>query len=256
MFAAQRIEIIKDFLIKNKTADISTLTSILNVSDVTVRKDLDKLEKEKFLMKIHGGAVLCETDDQETANRIEISNHTAKLKIAELALTLIEEEDSIFIGPGSTCYIFSQNLKKIRSLSVVTNNIAVSNEIMTSIKRTYLLGGELKDTNGTPYTSDASSFENLNKLFVNKAFISIDGLDLHAGLTCDTLNKANLISSISGISKTLIVLADNEKFDRIGMYQAAPLERVSCVVTNRCDLDNYKTAFFERNIKLLTTFDI
>ena len=256
MFAAQRIEIIKDFLIKNKTVDISTLTSILNVSDVTVRKDLDKLEKENFLMKIHGGAVLCEDNNQETSNRISISNHTAKSKIAELALTLVEEDDSIFIGPGSTCYIFSQNLKRLKDISVVTNNIAVSNELMSSIKRTYLLGGELKDINGTPYTSDASAMESLNKIFVNKAFISIDGIDLKAGLTCDTLNKANLINSISNISKTVVILADNMKFDRVGMYQAAPLERVSCVVTNRCDIDSYKTAFFEMNIKLLTAFDI
>ncbi|MBI9105921.1 MAG: DeoR/GlpR transcriptional regulator [Spirochaetales bacterium] len=256
MFAAQRIEIIKDFLIKNKTADISTLTSILNVSDVTVRKDLDKLEKDKFLLKIHGGAVLCETETTETISRINISNHTAKSKIAELALTLIEEDDSIFIGPGSTCFLLSQNIKRLKGISVVTNNVAVSNEVMGSIKRTYLLGGELKDINGIPYTSDAASLESLSKIFVNKAFISIDGIDLKAGITCNTLNKANLINFISNISKTLIVLADNEKFDHIGMYQAASLESISCVVTNRCDLDEYKRTFFEKNIKLLTTFDI
>lgn len=256
MFAAQRIELIKDFLIKNKTVDISTLASILNVSNVTVRKDLDKLEQDKFLLKIHGGAVLCETDTIETSSRLSISNHTAKSKIAELALTLIEEDDSIFIGPGSTCHLLSQNIKRLKSLSVVTNNLAVSNEVMSSIKRTYLLGGEIQDINGTPYTSDESSLEKLNKIFVNKAFISIDGIDLQAGLTCDSLGKANLIDAVSNISKTIVVLVDNEKFDHIGMYQAASLDKISCVVTNRCDIDEYKSIFFERDIKLLTTFDI
>jgi len=256
MFAAQRIELIKDFLIKNKTVDISTLSSILNVSNVTVRKDLDKLEQENFLFKIHGGAVLSETDTTENTNRLNIPNHTAKSKIAELALTLLDEDDSIFIGPGTTCFLLSKSIKRLKNLSVVTNNVAVSNEVMGSIKRTYLLGGELIDVNSTPYTSDASSLECLNKIFVNKAFISIDGIDLQAGLTCDTLNKANLISSISNISRTLIVLADNDKFNRIGMYQAASLDKISCVVTNKCDFDEYKSTFFEKNIKLLTTFDI
>lgn len=256
MFAAQRMELIKDILIKNKTVDVSTLISILNVSDVTVRKDLDKLEKEGFLYKTHGGAILCETKSSETSERLIIRNHTAKTKIVELAMTLIDDNDSIFIGHGSTCYLLSQHIKKMKNVSVVTNNIAASNEIMDSIRNTYLLGGEIDDVDGIPYTTGPNSLNDLNNIFVNKAFISVGGIDLMAGLTCDNLNKKNILKSVTSISKNIIVLADNEKFGRIGMYHIAPLDIISCLITNHCDNNEYKTAMFQKNIKFLTAFEI
>lgn len=255
MFAAQRHEVIKELLIKNKTIDIASLASILDVSDVTVRKDLDKLEMEGFLSKTHGGAVLLEKDEVDPP-KISIERYTEKSKIAQLAATMLGDTGSIFVGQGTTCYTMSPHIKNRPMLSVVTNNFGVASEIMGSLKNIYFIGGELSDIGGIPFTSGARSFEYLEGIFVHTAFISVTGVDLMAGLTCDNIHEANVLKEIMKISKTVVVLADHTKFNHIGIYNIAPLSSVSCVVTDRCSDEEYRVALYKKNIKLLTVFDI
>lgn len=254
MFAAQRIAKIKSILLDQKSTNIAALCSVLDVSDVTVRKDLDKLENEGFLIKTHGGAVL--VDNQPKTQNILIEKQLLKDKIAELALTLIEEGDTIFLGPGSTCFLFSQHLKKFRNIIVITNNINALHELSTHIRSVFLIGGELNNLNGMLYSAGQTAISYLDGLFVSKAFFSVDGIDLEAGLTINERSQMELLQKLPSVTKQVIILADQTKFDKIGLYQIFKNDFPSCIITNEKISGDYKRFFFENNVKMLTTYDI
>lgn len=256
MFAAQRIKIIKEFLIKNKSVDVATLTNLLNVSDVTVRKDLDILEKEHFLIKNHGGAVIVDSDGQEVKNDLTIDRSLEKEQIANLAGTLVEDGDSIFLGYGSTCYMFSKVLKEKKNITVVTTNVNALNELVPNVSQAILVGGKVNYKDGMIFTSGDLTSENLKGIFVNKSFMSVDAVDLMAGFTVNDVSNLSVLKLIPTISKQVIFLVDHSKFDKIGFYQIAPIGLPNCIVSNDKLNDKYKHFFYDKDIKVMTAFDL
>ena len=256
MFAAQRIKVIKEIMIKNKSVDIATLTNILDVSDVTVRKDLEALEKENFLIKNHGGAVLVDYDEPETKKDFIIEYLSEKERIANLASTLVEDGDTIFLGSGSTCYIFAKSIKEKKNLTVVTTNVNALNELLPNISKTILIGGEVALKNGMMYSTGELTAEHLKGIFVSKSFMSVDAIDLMAGFTVNDVSNLPVLKLIPKLSKQVIFLADDSKFDKIGFYQIAPIGLPNCIVSNDKLNDKYKQFFYEQNIKVMTAFDL
>ncbi|MHB8063922.1 MAG: DeoR/GlpR family DNA-binding transcription regulator [Ruminiclostridium sp.] len=256
MFAAQRIKVIKEIMIKNKSVDIATLTNILNVSDVTVRKDLDTLEKENFLVKNHGGAVIVDSDEKVLTKDFTIENYLEKEQIANLAYTLVEDGDTIFLGHGSTCYIFAKSLKEKKNITVVTTNVNALNELLPNVSKTILIGGEVSYNNGMMFSTGELTVENLKGIFVNKCFMSVDAVDLMTGFTVNDVSNLSVLKLMPKLSKQLIFLADHSKFDKIGFYQIAPINLPNCIISNDRLNDKYKQFFYEKNIKVLTAFDL
>jgi DeoR family transcriptional regulator, fructose operon transcriptional repressor len=260
LFAAQRVKIIKDFLLKNESVDITTLTNMLDVSDVTARKDLEKLEKEGFLIRNHGGAIITKAQKKQTnsvsLSELTIRNYAEKEQISELAYTLIDDGDIIFLGPGTTCYLFAKKLKSKKNITVVTNNINAIQELYPYVSKIIIIGGEVLQDSGTLFSAGQSTDENLKGIYVNKSFLSIEGVDLMAGFTVNYLSLSSILKQILSISKHTIFLADHTKFDKIGYYQISPIDSPECIVTNERLGDTYKQYFYEKNIKVLTTFDL
>lgn len=255
LFAAQRIKIIMETMQKYKSVDVATLSELLSVSDVTVRKDLDKLEKEGFLIKNHGGAVIVDKQIEGEEQKLVIENPTEKELIAKLAYTLIEDGDSIFLGAGSTCYTFASQLKKKKDITVITNNINALNELSSSINRIILIGGEVINNNGIKYSIGQATMENLKGVFVNKSIMSVEGVDFMAGFTVNDEPLSYVLKHIIKISKQVIFLADHTKFDKIGLYQIAPIDFPHCVISNERVGDKYKQYFYGKDIKMLTAFN-
>jgi len=122
-FLAERLVKIREILLERKSINITTLCKLLNISDVTIRKDLERLEEEKFLKKIHGGAVLSKgVDNRYSQTKDTFLYYKEKQQIAGEAVKLIETFNNIFIGLGSTCYLFAKLLFGYNNVRVVTNN--------------------------------------------------------------------------------------------------------------------------------------
>ena len=106
---------------------VSTLSNDLHVSEVTIRKDLEYLEAEGLLVKIHGGARKCEN----TSSEIRLHHKQAEKKqIAEAAAALVKEGDFIFLSVGSTCSYVCEALKAIQNLTIVTNSVSIMNSLL------------------------------------------------------------------------------------------------------------------------------
>lgn len=253
MFAAQRIEAIREYLTKNKSVDIGTLTIMLGVTDVTIRRDLDKLAAEGFLIKTHGGAILNENATDNSIS-IQIPNYAGKQRIARTLISLVDENDTVFIGGGTTCYLLRDLLQKMPDISVVTNNASLAVALGTTLKDVILVGGTLTNVNGVLEIDSDTALEYLDGIFVNKAFVSVDGIDLMAGFTVKNPQNVKLLKKVARIAKSVIVLADSQKFDKIDLYHWCGLDQVSCVVTDECNNPEYKNHFFEMDVKLLTSY--
>lgn len=254
MLLAQRLEKIKHLLLEKRSIDNSELSQLLGVSEVTIRKDLIRLEEQGFLQKIHGGAVL--KDTQEIAELSKISNFSAKMDLAKMALDLIEDGDSLFIGGGTTCRIFAHLLKKKKkNLRVVTNDFLIALELKDSIKNIFFLGGQIESDEDTLYTTGMEDSEFLNNLYVNHSFITVDGLDFQAGLTLNSYFTLRLINEVKRKTKNLTLLVDSSKFDRVAVHVLGSLNFSNCLVTDRKISSKYKEYFFKNNIKLISALD-
>lgn len=257
MLPAQRITLIKDILLDKKSIDTSTLSNYLEVSEVTIRKYFDQLEKEGFLKKVHGGAVL-NTDPPFPASAGEEDSFSSdEINIALSASDLIKDGDSIFIGSGILCYALATHLHAKKDLSVVTTNINAVPHLHKSASNVYLLGGDVRtDIDGFLSSHGSNCLQQLSHIYVNKAFFSVDAIDIQAGITANELFDVDLLKAISQITASPVVLASSKIFGRIALHRFGPLQSFHTYITDTQVSDNYKNHFYNHDISLISAYNI
>lgn len=227
---SSRLDTIRNLLLTKKKVLVVELSLMFDVSTVTIRKDLSILEDEGVAQRIYGGAVLAEAvfptafDDPEDALR-----H----RMALTACEQIEDGDNIFLGSGRTCCCLAKLLHRFQGLSVVTNNITALGDLLKCDARVYLLGGEVTSTDAytlfsSPENPDAVS----DHIYVSKAFTSISGIDLHAGLTVHSIVSTHIYRNLPSIARSWYLMAESAKFHKIAMYPVAELAAVRHLITD------------------------
>ncbi|MDO4312204.1 MAG: DeoR/GlpR family DNA-binding transcription regulator [Eubacteriales bacterium] len=257
MLPAQRITLIKDILLDKKSIDTSTLSNYLEVSEVTIRKYFDQLEKEGFLKKVHGGAVL-NTDAPLPASISEDDSFSHnEVSIALAASDLIENGDSIFIGSGILCYALATHLHAKKDLSIVTTNINAIPHLQKFASNVYLLGGDVRsDSDGFLYSCGSNCLHQLSRIYVSKAFFSVDAIDIHAGITTNELFDIDLLKTISQITTQPVVLVSSSTFDKIALHRFGTLQSFDTYITDTQIPNKYKNHFYSNNIKLISAYNI
>ncbi len=260
MFAVERIKKIKEILYERKKVDVITLSNELSVSDVTIRRDLEKLESENFLTRSHGGAVLnehLESIDNGITLPLDTTNANEKNIIGKICSYMVNDNDTIVLGPGNTCRFIAKHLQDKRNIKVVTSDILVAAELAQSSNtdiRIVLVGGELQLPN---YQLVGKITENnLKNFYVNVAFIEVDGIKIDRGYSVESMEKESIIKEIASISKEVIAVCDYTKFDNISFTPLGPITMFKKLVSNEQTPDIFKKFYFDNNIQLITTFDI
>jgi len=257
MFAAERLAKVREVLLEYKHVDISTLSSILSVSEATIRRDLEKLEDEGFLTKTHGGAMINDDADQEVQlSFVDDPYIDEKIQIGIVASQMISNGDVIFLGNGNTCQQISKHIKDKKELTVVTNNINIIIELhgCTNINL-IVLGGNIQSFGTSISTSGQFSKKMLEGIFVNKAFFTVNGISMKHGYTLCSAELAEIYSIILKNADESIIVVDYSKFDKRAFVQLGNIDLVKKVVTNAQLSLEYKKFFFETNIQLFTAFN-
>ena len=256
MLAIERLNRIRIIIQEYSHIDVSTLSSLLSVTETTIRKDLEKLEKEGFVTRIHGGAKINEKNVDHNSFQFLTSVSTAFKKIGNIARQLINENDVIFLGGGEICHYIAQKIKDENNLSIVTNNFGAIFELSGLDNINLISTGGIVERSGDniQFIGDFAS-KTLENIFINKAFITVDGIHMHNGLTISNANLASLYQSVIDIAEELIIVVDYSKFEKTSMIKFADFERVQKVITNENIPDIYKKMLFENNIQLYTTVD-
>ena len=266
MFAAERQARIKDIVTEYKYVDVSTLVSMLQVTEVTIRRDLELLEKDGVLIKLHGGAMLNDNGSSNstiftsyTPPDIATSNLHAKQEIAKVASMLLQPYDTIFIGGGTTCTCFANNLASLEpkpNITIVTNNFQAAIHLINILEyKVVLTGGELFFDHGCAETYGQFTDIALGMTFFTKTFITVAAVSLEHGYMQANDRSLSINKQVIKKSSNTYILADYTKFDKISMLQLCSIDSIRNVVSNENISDAFKSYYFNNNIKLYTTID-
>lgn len=257
MFAAERLAKIREILLDYKHVDVATLSSILSVSEATIRRDLEKLEEEGFLTKTHGGAVISDEAVQEVQLNYEEDPYLEeKRQIGMISAQMINNNDAIFLGAGITCLQIAKNIKDKKDLTVVTNNVNIVLELSNCSNINLLLaGGSVRHLGTSLSLVGQFTKRTLETVFVNKAFFTVNGISLEFGYTISSAEQAEVYNILMKNADEVLVVADYTKFDKRSFTQIGPINMVKKIITNAQVSLEYKKYFFENNIQLFTAFE-
>ena len=232
MTKEERHEMIMEELIKHGSVLVSDLVSMLNVSAVTVRKDLTELEKSDKLYRSHGKAVLVNPYiNNRSVNEKEKLATDEKHAIGREAARLITRNDSICIASGTTVHALARNIVPIHKLTVVSASLPVSN-ILSQHENIdiYQLGGMLRHSSLSVVGEYASRI--LDQCSFNKLYLGVDGIDVDYGITTTEIREATLNQKMMAAAQKTIVLADSSKFGRRGFAKIADIDAVDIIITD------------------------
>ncbi|HEK9996695.1 TPA: DeoR/GlpR transcriptional regulator [Streptococcus equi subsp. zooepidemicus] len=205
---------------------LEDLMQLLSSSESTVRRDLDELEREGKLHRVHGGAELFHSLQEELSNQEKsVKNSQTKERIAQKAAELIFDNDVIFIDAGTTTEFLLPFLQS-KKVTVVTNSIHHATRLVDMAIKTIIIGGYVKQT------TDASighvALEQIRQMNFDKAFLGINGID-EAFLTTPDMEEAVIKKAVIANAKITYVLADATKLGHVSFVKVAPIDRVEII---------------------------
>ncbi len=234
MLARQRQAIILERVREDGAVRVADLVRDLGVSDMTVRRDLEVLDDQGLLEKVHGGATaLAGSALFEPGFTAKSSLQQAeKDAIADAAAALVEPGMAIGVSAGTTTYALAQRLAEIPGLTVVTNSIRVADVLYQRERtdQTIILTGGVR----TPSEALVGPFAvaALRTVHVDLVFVGVHGMDPHTGFTCPNLLEADTDRALIEAGRRLVVVADHTKWGVIGISSIARLDQVDVLVTD------------------------
>lgn len=232
---AERHKYILDKLDKFGFIRIADVADELKVTKVTIRRDVKILEDRGLLYKVHGSARLANPHiaDRDLMTKSSL-NREAKRRIAERAVELIEDNDSIMISAGSTMYALAEVIHDTipsKSLNVVTPFLKVAALLNEGENiKVEQLGGNVYKKSFATLGENASQM--LANMVCSKFFLGVDGIDPDFGITTSTIEEAQLSQKMMERSSKTVVLADSSKFGQHGFGRIANLEDVDIIITD------------------------
>ena len=229
MLKTERKQLILEELQEHHVVSLEKLVSLLETSESTVRRDLDELESENKLRRIHGGAELPHSlQQEETIQEKSVKNLQEKKLLAQKAASLIKEQDVIFIDAGTTTAFLIHELVN-KNVTVVTNSIHHAAQLVEKQIPTVMVGGSVK------MTTDASiggvALNQINQLHFDRAFIGMNGVDENYYTTPD-MEEGAIKRAIIDNAKQTYVLVDASKVGQTCFAKVAPLKR-AVVITSK-----------------------
>lgn len=228
----QRRVIILEELEKKGQVDVVSLSKALNVSEVTIRNDLKRLEQKNALIRARGGAFKVDRVGMDfTISDKNKQNYDEKKKIGKAAAALIQEGDTIILDSGTTTMEIARNLGSIGELTVITNAMNIANQLAEHPKVNVIIpGGSLrKNSLSLVGTMAEESFKNY---FCDKLFLAVDGFSMTHGLSTPNAEEAHLNRVMMTISKQVIVVADSTKFHKRSFAFIANTNEIDTLVTD------------------------
>lgn len=251
MLAAERRNLILEKLQDEKKVIVSELGERFGVSEETIRRDLDKLEKEGFAVKSYGGAVLNESNSFDMPFNIrKKKNMKGKQKIAELIGELVRDDDHIILDPSTTAVSIVKKLKERKRLTIITNSIEVLVELAdVSGWDVISTGGTLKEN----YLAlvGARAMKGIASFHADKAVFSCKGIDMQKGITDANEMFSQVKQTMLESAQQKILAVDHTKFDKVAFSEICMISDIDLVVTDIRPSDEWMAYFREKGIECL-----
>ena len=232
MSTAQRREKIRELIAAQGNVSVTELAGIFGISEVTVRGDLNDMERTGLLRRIRGGAVSTAKMYYEMSlnDRMEV-NRLQKISVAKACASLIKDGDIIMIDSGTTTCYLAKELSERGNLTVLTNALQVADEFRYNRSvNVILLGGNLDARYRFTYGNDVVT--QLQKYRADKAIIATDGLSAEHGLTTYHHQELDVTRMMIERSNEVLVVADHSKIGKEGFSYITGISDLDILVTD------------------------
>lgn len=211
---------------------VTDLSRFFHISEVTIRNDLSELENEGMLERVHGGAIRSVQSYYKLSFQERMAtNEPEKRRIAASIIPMVNDGDTLIINSGTTTLFVAQELVKKRNLTVVTNSLAIAQELgAVNSGSVIILGGNLNPQYQFSHGDD--TINQLRKYRADKLILSVDGVSVEEGLTTYHHLEAEVNRQMISRVNRIIIAADHTKIGRIGFARIDGLEGMDVLVTN------------------------
>ena len=251
MLAAERRQLILDKLQEDKKVVVSELSELFAVSEETIRRDLDKFDKQGIVTKGYGGAVLKEDNKSDMPFNIRRKkNMQGKRVIGDILEQLIRDGESLMVDPSTTAVSITKALRSKKNLTIITNSIEVLVELAGDSEWDVIsTGGNLLGD----YLAlvGTKAIENISSYHVDKAIISCKGINMLSGITDANELFSHVKRTMLKSADQRILAVDYTKFEITAFSQICDMAEIDIVVTDMRPSDRWLTYFEEKGIKCL-----
>lgn len=237
------------------STSLADLSRYFGVSTATIRRDVKLLEAERSVVQTVGGGILyrhTQSDEgQGAVPRLPFVEE--KIRIGEYCTELIEDQDEVIVGPGSTAFIVGRILTGIddRRFRILTNSLELAMEAagVRNIEAV-ILGGEVYGRHSAGFTAHSEYFSTAHKR--HKLFLSVDGIDLDQGLTIFDPRFMTILQKMISVSNEVILVADSSKIGKVSFNRIGGIDVVSTLVTDTGAFPETCDALRERGVTVVT----
>jgi DeoR family transcriptional regulator of aga operon len=251
-FTVSRRKKILDRLHHSGEVLITDLSREFEVSEVTIRNDLEHLERKNQLIRARGGAIHAENHvgiDQRLTEKNKLHT-TEKAAIGKKAASLIRDGETIIIDSGSTTAEIVKHLGNIRQLNVITNALNIANLLMAYSNINVIIPGGYLRQNSMSLVGPLAE-KNLRSFYVDKLFLSTDGFDTTQGIYTPNIDEAHLNAMMINIAKEVILVTDSSKFKRKSLAFICTIDKIKTVVTDNKIPDDDRKRLDEANVEVM-----
>ena len=233
MLALERRNLILEKLQEEKRVVVSELSQLYNVSEETIRRDLDKLENEGYAIKSYGGAVINENMSIDMPFNVRKNrNVLGKQKIAEIVADMIRDGDQSMLDASTTAVFVAKAIKEKQRLTVITNSIEIMIELAdVSGWNIISTGGTMKEGYLALLGSKAEAA--LRGYYVDKAIVSCKAFDMERGIMDSNDLFAQAKQTMMNSAKESILAVDHSKFDNMSFSKVTDTHNLTAVVTDQ-----------------------
>jgi DeoR family transcriptional regulator of aga operon len=211
---------------------VSEISDELDISRITIRKDLDELESKGLVQRTHGGALAPQKGAllDPSLEEKQSQQFKEKRRIAEAAVALVKEEQCVLLDSGSTTTAVARALRAFSRLTIVTNAVNIAGELADTNFEVILTGGTLRRNSFSlvgPLAEDV-----LKEIHADILFLGVDGFDAKLGLTTPNFLESRVNRSMIKAARRVVAVCDSTKFSRRSLAIIAPPSAVHTVITD------------------------
>lgn len=247
MLAADRQKIILEMVREAGSVQVEELAQKLQVSAMTIRRDLVKLQKEDMLKRCHGGAVIHEEADYVEK---QAENVSEKQQLAMRCRSLVKKGDTIFLDAGTTTYEIAKQIKDIPEILIVTNDLEIAGLLKNSEAEVYICGGKIQKSTGSMF--DSYALKMLQDFRFDIGFFGAASINDDFDTMTPTVDKMWLKRETPKQCRQSYLVVDASKFGKHAMTRIMHLKEYTGIVTNKTFNEEEMTKLQEKHVNLLS----
>lgn len=258
MLSEQRYKEILNLLDREGSVKTSTLCSLLGASRETIRRDLENMEARNLLKRIHGGAIGLDFTQENGASytsfdKRQKENQDSKEAVARAAADYIREGQAIALDSGTTALALAKVIKeKFRSLTVVTNSLAVANELADAEGITLVMTGGIYRPDEEAFVSDIATLI-FSKINVDTFFLTTCGISVERGITYPRMDEIIVQNRMMEAAERTIVITDSSKLGTNSLVRMCGIDAIAMIITDAGISPSQEAAFKKAGVRIVVS---